>query len=127
MKYTSSISLSSCLERVPMIFLTKNIILQITLLGKTCVPTSWESFGFGYNVINYCFISCKNALQKMLFLIGITCQMHARESHRTSSVIVSEALWTPACTCFFVMQLDTGLCKPSKTSSSWKMSVCPSV
>jgi len=81
-------------------------------------PHHGEFFGFGYHEINYCFIACNNALQKMLFLNDITCQMHAMESHMTSSVIVSEALWTPA-RMFFVMQLDTGLCKsPSKTSSS---------
>lgn len=85
-------------------------------------PHHGESFGFRYHIINYCFISCNNALQKMLFLIGITCQMHVRESHITSAVIVNEALWTSGRTCLFVMQLDTGLFKPpSKMPISWKM------
>ena len=37
---------------------------------------------------NLCFILCKRTLQKLLSVIGITFQMHERESHTMSFVVI---------------------------------------
>lgn len=73
---------------------------ELRYWGRWVFPHQGAFFGFGYHVINQCFTSCNNALQKMVSLIGKICQMHERLSHMASSVTVSEGFWTLACTFF---------------------------
>jgi hypothetical protein len=70
--------------------------------GSGCLHVT-EGFFLRCRVINPCSIPCNNALQELLSLFGVTCQMH--ESHATRFVVFCEVFSQPACSDFSVIQL----------------------
>lgn len=73
----------------PMILFTDSIVLNSIARGDDVCFHVMNAFLVSGAVQFTCFIPCNNALQKLVFLIGITYQMHRKSP-------IQQALWSSA-------------------------------